>query len=176
MDLLDFDAEPLYFDAPIAAEVTELLEQASACYPEPSAEVHLLKASGLAPDHLMVLVALYRFYFYQNRLDDAEQCADRAMAASAREIGFPTDWRDLELTHVGSGSERSMALTRFWLLALKAAAVLALRQEKIELGLAMLDKITEVDEMDRIGARGLAEMVRRRETEGVPHLYLVETA
>jgi hypothetical protein len=51
-------------------------------------------------------------------------------------------------------------MARFWLLSLKAKAVLALRQERIDDALAMLGKIADVDERDRLGARGLIEVAR----------------
>jgi tetratricopeptide (TPR) repeat protein len=167
MDLLDFDAGPLYFDQPLAAEVSDAIRQASEHYPEPEAEALLLKAQALAPEHLEVIVALYRFYFYQNRLDDADRVADQALALSAAPIGYPTDWRQLKSGHVRQGIEEDAGLARFWLLALKAKAVLALRQLRIEDGIAMLSCIADVDERDRIGTRGLIEVARIHASDNV---------
>jgi hypothetical protein len=71
MDLLFFDAEPLFFDTPPAAEVVQLLQQAAENYGDEQAEADLQRAYHLAPDHLMVLVALFRYYVYQQRFLEA---------------------------------------------------------------------------------------------------------
>jgi tetratricopeptide (TPR) repeat protein len=160
MDLLDFDAGPLYFDDPIDPDVVALISDAANLYPEAEAETLLLRAEELAPRHLEVLVALYRFYFYQNRLDDADKVADKALEISGAGIDYPADWRDLTVEQVVSGLADSASMARFWLLSLKAKAVLALRQERIDDALAMLGKIADVDERDRLGARGLIEVAR----------------
>jgi hypothetical protein len=71
MDLLFFDTEPLFFDTPPAAEVVQLLQQAAENYGDELAEADLQRAYHLAPDHLMVLVALFRYYVYQQRFLEA---------------------------------------------------------------------------------------------------------
>ena len=76
MDLLDFSDCELYFDVPMPAAAEQLLAQASAEYGDPSAETALLRAHLLAPENLAVLVGLYRYYFYQHRLDDADRRID----------------------------------------------------------------------------------------------------
>ena len=75
MDLLDFVETELYFDEPLSTEVSQLLATASAEYGSLEAELALLRASVLSPKHLSVLVALYRYYFYQHRLVAALQVA-----------------------------------------------------------------------------------------------------
>lgn len=162
MDLLDFDAGPLYFDDPIAPEVTALINEASNLYPEPETEALLLRAEELAPRHLEVIVALYRYYFYQNRLDAADVIADKALALSGEGIGYPADWRELTVEQVKTGLESAATAARFWLLSLKAKAVLALRQQRIADALAMLGKLADVDERDRLGVRPLIEVAQIR--------------
>ena len=49
--------------------------------------------STRAPEHLTVLVSLYRYYFYQHRLEDVLVVADHAKRISARHLGIPNDWR-----------------------------------------------------------------------------------
>ena len=71
MDLLQFDQTTLYYVDPLPAGIEPLLLDAAACYGEAQAEALLLRAYFLAPEQLVVLVALYRYYFYQHRLDDA---------------------------------------------------------------------------------------------------------
>lgn len=160
MDLLDIDPQPLYFDEPLPAQVEGLLIEAAARYGEGDAEPLLLRAYFLAPQQLTVLVGLYRYYFYQHRLEDALTVADRAMEVAAARLDIPADWRRLCPGHLGHGVQRSMGLMRFYLLAVKAAAVLHLRRGGTAASCAMLEKLVELDAHDRIGARALLDVVR----------------
>ena len=47
MDLLSFDAEPLFFDTPPADEVVQLLQQAAENYGDEQAEADLQRAYHL---------------------------------------------------------------------------------------------------------------------------------
>lgn len=159
MDLLDFDQPSLYYDEPLPEGVDGLIVEAGRCYGEEGAEASLLRAYFLAPEALVVLVALYRYYFYQHRLEDALIVADRAMALVARRLELPADWRRINLDHVGSAVLRSMGLLRFYLHVLKAAGYINLRLERIQTGRAMLEKLTELDTHDRMGAKVLLDVV-----------------
>ncbi len=159
MDLMDFDRADLYFDEPADGEVLHLLEAASAVYGEDMAESLLLRAYFLAPEQLIVLVALYRFYFYQHRLEDALIVADRAMATVARRLELPADWQRLQPAHVGHAVLRSMGLLRFYLQVLKAAGYINLRLDRLKTGQAMLEKLVELDSHDRLGAKALLAVI-----------------
>ncbi|MBI5937788.1 MAG: hypothetical protein HY850_08070 [Betaproteobacteria bacterium] len=159
MDLMDFDQAGLYFDEPVTAGVEALIAEAGAEYGEAAAEALLHKAYFLAPESLMVLVALYRYYFYQHRLDDALLVAARAMAIVGRRLGFPDDWRQLHTGFLGQGVLRSMGLLRFYLHVLKAAGYINLRLGRIAEGRAMLEKLVEMDSHDRMGGKALLETV-----------------
>ena len=50
MDLQDFNSEALYFDEPMAEEVSHLIETAAEAYATGGAEAPLLEAFRLAPD------------------------------------------------------------------------------------------------------------------------------
>ena len=50
MDLLDFEAQGLYFDVPDAAGVKEMIAAAAENYATGEAELPLLKAYFLAPE------------------------------------------------------------------------------------------------------------------------------
>jgi hypothetical protein len=113
MDLLDFSDCKLYFEDALPAEAERLIAQAASEYGEASAEFSLLRAHLLAPENLSVLVGLYRYYFYQHRLEDALVVAERAMQLSGRELGLPTDWRLLDETRLGSAATNSFGLLRF---------------------------------------------------------------
>ena len=68
LDLLEFESEDLYFDETVSAEVAKHLDNAAEAYACGAgfSEVSLLRAYFLAPEHPMVLVALYRYYYYHD--------------------------------------------------------------------------------------------------------------
>lgn len=159
MDLLDFEGQALYFDDPISPEVESLLAQAAQNYAEGKAEICLLRAYFLMPENLSVLVGLYRFYYYQHRLEDTLKVAYRAMSVAAERLGLPDDWRELHPDHLGSAVLRSMGLLRFYLLALKGAGYVSLRLGEVEQGMQMLGQVSALDAQDRLGASALLETV-----------------
>jgi tetratricopeptide (TPR) repeat protein len=165
MDLLDFDQTELYFDEPLALDVSRLLEQAADAYGSEAAEGLLLRANLLAPQHLIVLVALYRYYFYQHRLEDALLVAESALAVVGRRLEFPDTWVYLREANVGSGVMRSMGLVRFYLMVLKAAGYINLRLGHLETGKAMLEKLVQLDSHDRIGGKALLEVLHQSMNE-----------
>jgi len=162
MDLMDFDQATLYFDDPLSQEVERLLSEAGAHYGEDDgqSEYLLLRAWLLAPEQLVVLVGLYRYYFYQHRLEDALRVAERALAVAGKRLGLPAGWRDLHPEHVGHAVLRSMGLLRFHLMVLKATGYLHLRLGRAAEGVAMLEKLVELDSHDRLGGKALLDVVR----------------
>lgn len=159
MDFLDFNAEKLYFDDPVSDEVEALIRAAADHYGESEAEGYLLEAYALAPANLSVLVALYRFYYYQYRLQDTLDVANKTLIVTSKLIGFPTDWKALNLKHVGAGAMKSMSTVRFYLYCLKATGFLNLRLGNHDLGVSMLSKVVSLDEHDRLGAKALLDVV-----------------
>ncbi len=160
MDLQDFDAQGLYFEKPMSQEVENLLQAASDAYAEGRAEPLLLQAFLLEPENLTVLVAMYRFYYYQHRYRDAIDVAHKAMAAVAPTIYFPEEWAEIRAANLANGVSQSFTLVRFYLLALKGAAYLHLRLGEIEKGVRMLNKVMELDVKDRLGAAALLRAMR----------------
>lgn len=158
MDLMDFDQATLYFDEPIAPEVERLIAEAGAGYGSDETETLLLRAYFLAPGQLVVLVALYRYYFYQHRLDDALVVADRTLAVAGARLGFPAEWQQLHPQQLGYAVMRSMGLLRFYLMVLKAAGYINLRLNRATQGEAMLMKLIEMDSHDRIGGKSLLDV------------------
>ncbi len=159
MDLIDCDQTTLYFDDPIAPEVEDLIVKASDCYGEAQAEFYLLRAYFLAPKQLMVLVALYRYYFYQHRLADAYIVAERTLAAASQRLGFMTDWRHIQPTEIEQIEPHAVGLLRFYLLALKASAYLHLRLGNHQVGRIQLEKLVQLDCHNQLGGQALLELV-----------------
>ena len=79
MDLHEFKGGKMYFEESLSDVVKELLDGAADAYGEGDAEKPLLKAFYLSPHSLTVLVALYRYYYYQHRYEDALAAADRVI-------------------------------------------------------------------------------------------------
>lgn len=161
MDLLEFDQAELYFDEPLAQDVARLLVEAADRYGSEEAEGLLLRANLMAPQHLMVLVALYRYYFYQHRLEDALLVAESTLAVAGRRLEFPDSWHYLREANVGAGVMRSMGLVRFYLMVLKATGYINLRLGNYNAGKAMLEKLVELDSHDRIGGKALLDVLQQ---------------
>ena len=164
MDLQDFEAEDLYFNAAIDPEIATLLEEASDLYPQPEAETLLLRAYFLAPEDLNVLVALYRYFYYQHRLPDALNVAHKAIAVSGKRLHLPEDWRHLTRLHLGQGVLVSMTLTRFYLMAHKGAGYLEMRLGELADAVGRLQTLVDIDSNDRLGAKALLMLAQE-------HLY-----
>jgi hypothetical protein len=159
MDLLDFSDCKLYFEDELPPEAERLIAQAADDYGDPAAELALLRAHLLAPEHLTVLVSLYRYYFYQHRLADVLIVADHAKRVSARHLGIPADWRQIDETQLGAAAATSFGLLRFYLLALKAESVVLLRLGRIAESRDRLNKLAALDSRDHLGAAKLLEVV-----------------
>ncbi len=161
MDMLDFDQSELYFEEALDPAIARLLLSAADNYGSDEAEKLLLRASFMAPQHLMVLVALYRYYFYQHRLEDALLVGESALAVAGRRLGFPDSWTYLRVANLGAGVMRSMGLARFYLMVLKSCGYLNLRLGHFESGRAMLEKLIELDSHDRMGGKALLDVLQQ---------------
>ena len=165
MDLLDFEAQGLYFEQPDAAGVEELIATAAENYADGDAELSLLQAYFIAPESLNVLVALNRFYYYQHRLEEALAATSKALVVIRPAIAFPEDWRDLQPKHINEAPADLLTKIRMYLFTLKAIGFLNMRLENLDLSQAIFEKLVELDSKDRIGAQGLLELVIKRKTD-----------
>jgi tetratricopeptide (TPR) repeat protein len=161
MDLLDFDTTELYFEEPLPLEISNLLHQASVSYEAGAAELPLLQAYLLAPNSLTVLVALYRFYFYQHQLQQALHIANLALQTAAKRLQIRVEWRSISMGHLGEAVMRSMGLVRFYLSALKGAGYLCCRTGAYDEGIEMLRKVASLDPADRLGSAALLDVILR---------------
>lgn len=165
MDLQDFDGSGLYFDDPLSPEVTALLTEASEGYAQGTAEQSLLAADQLAPDNLMVLVGLYRFYYYQHRYQETLNIAERVMNILRMRLGLPKHWTDLQTEQLPEAAQQGMGLLRFYLLALKGAGYLNLRLGHFEQGKTMLLKVAALDTDNRLGAQVLLDVLKEHSAD-----------
>ncbi|MGR8981856.1 MAG: hypothetical protein ACU84H_17440 [Gammaproteobacteria bacterium] len=165
MDLLDFEAQGLYFDEPDAAGVKEMIASAAENYAHGDAELPLLKAYFLAPESLNVLVALNRFYYYQHRLEEALNATGKALAVIRALLAFPENWHELRSEHITQTPAELLTQVRMYLFTLKAIGFLNMRLENLDLSQAIFEKLVELDSKDRIGAQGLLELVVKRKAD-----------
>jgi len=161
MDLLAYEAGDMYFQEPLDPRATALLDRASETYGEPQALAHLREAEQIAPEHLTVLVALYRYHFYRHQHAEALSIATDVLDVVAGRLDIAADWREVKLSQVQRATAQSAELVRFYLHALKGAGYLLLRLGEAHRGLERLDKVAELDPKDRIGAAALADVARR---------------
>jgi hypothetical protein len=125
------------------------------------AERHLSEAQALAPGHATVLIGLYRFYFYKNRLHEAAAVARACLDKAARDNDLATDWRQVRSKDATFGSYDAV-LPRFYLFTLKAYAYLQMRLGNVNDGHAMVMKLLELDPSDKLGARILLGVLERK--------------
>jgi tetratricopeptide (TPR) repeat protein len=165
VDLLSFDAEPLYFDNPPSEKVVQLLQQAAENYSDGKAEADLQQAYQLASEDLMVLVALFRYYFYQHRFPEALDIIQKTRDVVRQKLGLPDDWRTLSETQLIDGHEHNVVMVRFYLLCLKGEAYLYARQGEVEKGIPLLEKVAALDSKDYLGTAALLAVVRKSDPQ-----------
>lgn len=162
MDMLDFEGDDLYFAEPLNAEAQQCIDFAAANYSQEcdanQAEAPLMRAYFLEPEHPVVLVALYRFFYYQHRLDDALVVAERTLKIFAKRLNLPEDWSELNEEHLAKPAVDSMVLVRFYLWTLKGAGYLELRLGKHDSGMARLEKVRELDDKNHLGTEVLLDV------------------
>ncbi len=144
----------------ITAEVAEDLQRAAAAYHlDGVAEGYLLQAYARAPEHPAVHIALYRFYFYKNRLSEALEVAQRCLVKTAMDLNLPQDWQAVTPQHADFSTYA--AAPRFYLFTLKGCAYLHMRLGEMDTGAAMVDKLTMLDPADRLGGSVLRGVLER---------------
>jgi tetratricopeptide (TPR) repeat protein len=160
VDMLEFSADELYFDQPMEEETQSCIDEAAQQYGSAEAERLLYRANFLEPEHPMVLVALYRYFYYQHCYKDALRVAERVLFIFSQRLGLPGRWQDIEEQHFQGDVLSSMTEVRFYLLALKGAGYIEMRLENYDSAIERLQKIVDVDEMDRLGAASLLQIAQ----------------
>ena len=123
-------------------------------------ESHLWQAKAAAPDHPAVLIGLYRFYFYKNRLPEALSVARACLEKAAKDNGVALDWHEVRSTDA-EFADFGAVLPRFYLFTLKGYAYLNMRLGNIEEGRAAVAKLLDLDPSDKTGAKVLLGVLDR---------------
>ena len=88
---------------------------------------------------------------------EALQVIEKMMDLVTESLGVSRDVTDLNKNQVGPAIMKSMSLFRFHLLLLKTEAYLQSQIGNMEVAKALLEKVLEFDECNRLGARDLLE-------------------
>ena len=120
------------------------------------AEAELLAAQRAAPDFLPGYYALYKFYFYRHRLQDAREIAIHGLQQAAALGGFDADWRRLDAASADWCRDGGAA--HFYLFTLKALAFISLRSGEPHACRELLGKLAELDPGDSVGASVIREL------------------
>lgn len=151
--------ERVLFSPNIPAAVNQLLQAAvTASHVDPTrAETLFLQAQALDNQCLQTYFALYKFYFYQKRLAEAERVVVAGLAESARQGGFPCDHQRL----VQASSQWDLyanETTLFYLYTLKALAFIKLRQGCDKDAKQVLANLKQLDPKDLSGASVIMDL------------------
>lgn len=163
---------PILAEAVLGAGLPEGAERhlrlaAGAWHADAVAEAHLWRAQAIAPDHAAVLIGLYRFYFYKNRLGEALEVARLCLLKAARDNGLAPEWRHVRPADAAFG-DFAAVLPRFYLFTLKAHAYLNLRLGRLDEGRAALGKLLDLDPTDKVGAIVLLGVLDRMGQDDEP--------
>ena len=151
--------EQVMFSPQIPFAVNRLLQAGVAQTSKNLAEAEQLFLQALRLDNqcLQTYFALYKFYFYQKRLREAEYFALQGLEESARQGGFPSDYRrlarDLEKWDLYANE-----IGLFYLYTLKALIFIKLRQEQIVEAQVMLTQLKKLDPHDLSGASVIMDL------------------
>jgi hypothetical protein len=133
---------------------------------EAEAERLLAEAARIAPTHLAVTVAHYRYHLYKHRFDEARRHAEACLSLLAAGLGLPQDYLAVTSAHVDFTAPNPRL--RFWLFALQAYGYVLLRCERRDDGMTALAKVVELDLEDQTKTRALVAVIAGagREDEG----------
>lgn len=159
MRAVAFLEERVLFSPDLPAEVNQLLQAAvAASSKDPHlAEQLFLQAQQRDTRCLQTYFALYKFYFFQKRLADAERVVIAGLAEAASQGNFPSDYRRLA-QNLPKWDLYANDITLFYLYTLKALAFIKLRQgHDIEARL-VLAHLRQLDPKDLSGASVIMDL------------------
>jgi len=159
MASVTFVEERVLFSPNIPTEVNNLLQAAVAAssVDQSQAENLFLQAQTLDSHCLQTYFALYKFYFFQKRLVDAERIVLAGLKESAKQGGFPSDYRQLA-QNLQKWNLYANESTLFYLYTLKALAFIKLRLGFTLDAQLVLSTLQQLDPEDRSGASVIMDL------------------
>ncbi|NOT10297.1 MAG: hypothetical protein HOP23_00420 [Methylococcaceae bacterium] len=159
MSIVTFVEERVLFSPNIPVEVNNLLQAAVAAssIDQNQAENLFLQAHQLDIHCLQTYFALYKFYFFQKRLADAERLVLAALKESARQSGFPGEYQLLSENRQ-RWNLYANECSLFYLYSLKALAFIKLRQGRASEAEHVLAHLRLLDPDDLSGASVIMDL------------------
>ncbi|MDE1571093.1 hypothetical protein [Aquabacter sediminis] len=149
----------------LAPEAERAIRAAGLAWARPQeAERHLAEAERLAGDHLAVMIARYRYALYTHDFATALVQAERVLAAAARRLNIPADWREVRAGDADFSSDAPQV--RFFLFVLQAYGYVLLRLDRLEEGTDALRRVTNLDVRDQTRTRILLKVILDRAEAG----------
>ncbi len=147
------------FSPDMPPEVNHLLQAAVAAssVDQDRAESLFLQAQQLDSHCLQTYFALYKFYFFQNRLVDAKRVVIAGLEEAARQGGFPSDYRRLAQNRQ-KWDLYANDITLFYLYTLKALAFIKLRLGFTIDAQLILSHLQQLDPEDLSGASVIIDL------------------
>ena len=159
-----FRRDEVQFGFGIAPEADAHLQRAAALVVTREASLQALNdAHHAAPDQVEVLVAMFKFHFYQGDTDKAEALVQEALSKASRQGGFDADWRRLAADSADWSDPRGAG--RLYLYSLKALAFIRLRQDQAAEAGSILDAMRRLDPNDLVGADVIRDLLKGLEPE-----------
>ena len=157
-DVYPLRRNAVHFGFGIAPEADAHLQQAAALVSTREASLQALNAAHrVAPDQVEVLVAMFKFHFYQGDTDTAEALVREALEKASRQGGFTREWRRLEAESADWSDPRGPG--RLFLYCLKALAFIRLRQSATVEAASILDTMRRLDPTDQVGADVIRDLL-----------------
>ncbi|MCL7421995.1 MAG: hypothetical protein M8364_13935 [Methylobacter sp.] len=151
--------ERITFSPNMPPEVNQLLQSAviASSVDQKRAETLFIQAQTMDRHCLQTYFALYKFYFYQKRLPEAERIALSGLEESARQGGFPSDYRRLA-REPKKWNLYANEISLFYLYTLKALAFIKLRQGHLVEGQLILSQLQQLDPKDLSGGSVIMDL------------------
>jgi hypothetical protein len=130
----------------------------------PRAEQLFKQAQQLDDGCLQTYFALYKFYFYQGRLQEAEYQVLAGLDVAAKQAGFPGDYRLLAF-EINRWDMYASETSLFYLYTLKALAFIKLRQQHSAEAQQILTLLRQLDPEDRCGGSVIMQLAQALEEE-----------
>lgn len=117
----------------------------------------LVDAQESAPDQLEVLIALYKFHFYQGETQKAQDLVFQTLIKSSLQGGFSHEWETL--TPISADWSDPRGPGRVFLYSLKALAFIRLRQNDLDNAGSILKILSRLDPTDQVGASVIRDLL-----------------
>jgi len=159
MSVTQLFEQRVLFSPNIPDAVDYLLQAAVAAssIDQTEAENLFLQAQALDQHCLQTYFALYKFYFFQKRLADAENMVIAGLEESARQGNFPNDYRYLAANQSKWNLYES-EISLFYLYTLKALAFIKLRQGFTADAQVILFHLQQLDPKDLCGSSVILDL------------------